>query len=258
MVIMEYNGKDLRFRKKENNKVYNRVIPLCDSRPFPEFRDSSTQIEGADGEWFDSQTIGPREFTITLVANGRLIYSSEDLQALARDIGKTFMVREPKRFTFSDERDPGRPDTQLYRLAVPTGVFDAEEFIRAGRWTCRFRQLDPFLYGYSRSEALKANTATEITVGGNAPAANLVAKTTPKNGVKRYELAVVGGQSIAFKANFDNSTELTVNFRNQTARIDKSITAEGLATGSRFFDFGGTLKLKANSLTTLTWTERWL
>lgn len=246
-VTMKYNGQNLRFG--------GRVIPLCDSRPFPEFKASTSTIDGADGEWLDAQTIGRREFTITLVTTDA-VKSSLDIQALARDIGRVLMVREPKDFTFSDELDPNDKKTQLVRKAVPTGTFDVEEFAKAGRWTCRFKMPDPFLHGKKHVEIVNDGTQRTYQVGGNAPA-KLKATAISKDGKPSYQLIAQNG-SIVYKANFTGEQTITLDFEKQTAKVTGNI-GDGLTTGSVFFPWEGTMTVKSiGANTTLTWWERWL
>lgn len=220
------------------------------SRPLPEFRDSSTTVEGADGDSFDALTIGPRECSFTVISAHRTM---RELQDDARELMAVLAVREPKPLTFSDERD--RDGVQLVRYAVPTGSFDAQEFVRAGQWTLRFRQHDPYLYGKPRSVVLAANEAQRVDVGGNAPAIPL-ATTAPR--ASSYLLRSGSGY-ISYFAPFDGNSTLTLDFAELTARLSPALEgAKGLQTGSRFFEFAGVTSLFATAQTTVSWTERWL
>jgi predicted phage tail component-like protein len=223
-------------------------------RPLPEFRIASTQVDGVDGEMMDGFTVGPRtcSFTVSATAAGRW-----SLQALARELADVLLVREPKALMFTDERDPSNSKDVLYRHAVPDGTFDFEEFVRAGRWTLRFRQPDPYLYGKSCSVHLFSNVAKEVVVGGNAPA-KLVAKMKPQNGKTSCTLKAGGLGFVKYRAAFDGQTELTLDFASQYARLSKSITAEGLVAGSRFFEFDGRPMMQADAPTDLSWRERWI
>lgn len=265
MLTMTYDGVDLRFMK--GNKA--RVLPMCDSRPFPEFRVASSSIDGADGESLDWMTVGPREFSITLVTAGTAAMSDPiERNALAREIGALLLTREAKRFTFSDEKSPKNKREQLSRLAVPTGAFDYEEFMHTGRLTCTFKQLDPYLIGKKRVDVIDEATGSKyvktIDVGGNAPA-NLVATTTPHDGATHYNIAAKGRSHVNYYAPFDGKHMLTINFKNQTVRVSKTqedaaaLGGLGLTSGSRFFEFSGrNLTIVATAPTTLSWYERWL
>ena len=239
-VTMTFNGYD--FSRD--------FIPLCDSRPLPEFRDTSTVVSGADGESFDGLTVGTREFTITLVAVNK---EPKALQTCARTLMDVLAVRSPKAFTFSDERDSD--GTQLVRYAVPTGAFDAQEFIKAGKWTCRFKQHDPYLYGKSRSVVLKPNQAQKISVGGNVPTWPTV---TSKPSGSYFTISDGSNRYVKFAAAFNGSTTLTLDFEKSRASLSASLTGSGLLVGSRFFEIDDTVELKATSTTTVSWHERWL
>lgn len=238
MTTMSFNG--YRFDRK--------FKAFCDSRPLPEFVDASVKIDGANGESFESLTLGVREFSITLVALNK---TAKSLQTLARELTGVLAVASPKPFMFGDEVDGD--GKQLVRYAVPTGVFDSEDFVRAGRWTGQFKQHDPYLYGKSRSVVLKANQPQKINVGGNAETwPYAVAK--PRG--SRYTLS--GNGSIVFDAPFSGNT-LSIDFENQVARLSPNVAnAAGLQTGSRFYPMRGTVTLTANAQTTLSWSERWL
>jgi predicted phage tail component-like protein len=110
-------------------------------RPLPDFRAVSTEINGRHGESFDDATIGTREVSFQLVFKQTSKYTIQDA---ARTLADMLATRTPQSLIFSDGKT--RENKQLVRYAVPIGAFDAEEFIRAGRWTCRFVQHDPFLY----------------------------------------------------------------------------------------------------------------
>ena len=222
------------------------------SRPLPEFRDVTTQIEGADGESFDGITVGVREVSFTLTAKAK---TPRAVQNLARKLMSWFAVSTPKPLTFSDELDG--EGIQLVRYAVPTGSFDAEEFIRAGRWTCRFKQPDPYLYGkVHESVILPAGASVKLATGGNATT-YAVAKAKMPNSANSYTISN-GKQSIEYAADFSGET-VTVDFEKQTVRVSPSISgAPGLQVGSRFFGMRGDEQLTASHRTTLAWVERWL
>lgn len=215
-------------------------------RPLPEFRDTSSTVEGMDGEFFDALTVGPRECSFSVVAAHK---SASELQTLARELMALMTVRKPSALTFSDEVD--KDGFQLTRYAVPTGSLDAEEFIKAGRWTFTFKQHDPYLYGKQRSVVLKANAAQKVEIGGNAecyPTATSYASGS------YYKLSS-GNYSVRFDGPL--SGLLTVDFAAQKVS-NASSSAAGLHTGSRFFAFSGTMVLTASHQTTLKWRERWL
>ena len=221
------------------------------SRPSPDFRPSSTTVDGRDGESFDGLTIGTRECSFVVTAIDK---TKNGLQRAARDLMSLLRVSEPEKLVFTDEN--GADGTQLYRLAVPTGVLDYDAFIRAGQWTLRFIQHDPFLYGKQRSVVLKANTATKIQAGGGVPM-DFVATAAPVG--TWYKLEVVNGDFVKYYAPFTGGETLTIRTKNQTAKLAPALsTAKGLDTGSRFFQLDGDMTLKATHTTEITWRERWL
>lgn len=240
MLEMKFNG--YRFNAK--------FKAFCDSRPLPDFVGTSTKVEGADGELFEHQAIGTREFEITIIA---LDKSAKALQTLARELTGVLAVRSPKPFAFSDEVD--KDGNQLVRYAIPDGVFDSEDFVRSGRWTGRFKQYDPYLYGKYRSVVLKANQAQTVNTGGNAQAWP-TAVSNPSGSM--YTLGIDGGRGIAIAAPFSGQ-QITINFERERITCYPAIAnASGIQTGSRFFPLNGSMKLKSNNKTTLSWTERWL
>ena len=211
-------------------------------RPLPEFRATSTRIDGADGEAFEAWAVNK---------------SQQGLQDAARVLTALFSVREPKALQFSDEKDPAA--NQLTRYAVPRGSFDSEAFIRAGMWECRFVSYDPFLYGIAKTESLVANTEKEIafgtTVDGRMKAPALVKATSTPTG--SYYTLACGDDYVKYEATF-NSNTLVLDFEAQTATLTPAVSgAGGLTFGSSFFPLSGTKTLLATANTTLQWTERW-
>lgn len=219
------------------------------SRPLPEFRDSTTTIEGADGEVFNGLTVGARECSFTLTAKAK---NSKSIQDLARMLMQMLTVSTPSRLLFSDELDKeGYP---LVRYAIPTGSFNAEEFIKAGRWTCHFKQPDPFLYGKYRQVTIQANKSVKVATGGNAIAYPVA---TAKPSGSSYTFAG-GGKYITYAAAFSGNS-VTVNCENQTVSVSPTPSnMSGLQVGSRFFGMKGTITLSASHTTTVSWFERWL
>ena len=224
---------------------------LCVSRPLPEFRPTATQVDGADGSVFDEMTLGTRGFTIRLVS--RAGQTRKERHEAVTKLARALLVREPTRFIFTDENDPS--GNQLYRMAVPTGAVDVEEFVRNGTWTVEFVQHNPYLYGKENTLVLKANQSAKVKVGGNANAYPLL---TAKPTGDTYWLKDNNGNWLKFGGPFKNST-LHGNFAKLTLKLDPSVSgAKGLLAGSVFFDFEGTMHVKASHKTTLTWRERWI
>jgi predicted phage tail component-like protein len=212
------------------------------SRPLPNFKSTATAIAGRDGEVFDSLSIGTRECSFSVTA---LDKSPEGLQNAARQLSKALFTREPAKLVFSDELD-GK--TQLYRLAVPNGAFNADEFIRDGKWDCRFLQHDPFLHG--KNIAVQFSGTATISVGGN---------------VETYPVATAnasGTYQISYKGQhvrFDGAGgRIIVDFRKQKVSSGGA-TGDGLQVGSRFFALQpGQAKISATHSTQLEYTELWL
>lgn len=228
-------------------------ICLVESRPLPEFKPTSTQVDGADGESFDTLTLGTRTFAITVVFKPE--HDRKKRHKLARKLAGELLTREPKRFIFTDENaDDG---TQLYRMAVPNGVVDVERFVNAERWTIEFVQYDPYLYKSSTRSVKLTRDWQTVDVGGNAPTFP-IAKCAKPSG-KRYALVASDVGAIEYEAPFSGSNLLTIDFANQTAKTENSIDgARGITLKSRFFEFSGTLIMCASDVTTLTWRERYI
>ncbi len=218
------------------------------SRPMPEFIADTSTVPGLDGEEFGSLTIGTRECEIQVIALDRA--SSEEIQQAARTLMAALAVREPSKLVLGDEKD--RDGNQLHRLAVPIGSFDMEEFVRAGRWTLRFKQFDPYLHGKSRS--MQFSGSTVIETGGNAESWPVI-ESTPTG--SSYTISG-NGKHVTYAAPFNGSTRITMFTKAQTCRLSSDIGGEGIQVGSRFFPLQGTMTLSASSPTTISWDERWL
>lgn len=248
-LVVKYNGV----------KLNDYFIISNPSRPLPEFRDESTEVEGADGESFDGLTIGVREFSFELIAKRK---TAKNVQRAARKLMSVFMVRKPKAFTFSDEKDG--ENIQLVRYAIPSGSFDVEEFIRAGRWTCRFKQPDPYLYG-KRSEATlypsNLRDRNKVKVGGNVPTwPEVIVDALSGN---RYRISNSqfdsDGKHVKFDATFTASSRLVLDFEKHKATLTPSQSTGGLVLGSRFFQLEpGSTMLYVTHKTKVSWRDRWL
>lgn len=189
-------------------------------------------------------------------------------------------VRSPKPLQFSDEEDPY--GNQLTRWAVPTGAFDAEEFKRAGRWTCRFVQPDPYLYGRDRALFLPRGETWRVPMGGNAPVYPYFT-ATPRGDYPLWSVGVfqpyknsVGGYDWRGKVTFDSryldgsgqafsgTNGLRCDMDAQTVSFDRMAydsgkPVRGLLTDSRFFSLEGTERIQSMFTDSMmTWTERWL
>ncbi len=235
---------------------------LVTSRPLPDFKASTTSIDGVHGEQFDSLALGTRECEVQLIAPDK---GRDRLQFEARRLGKVLMVDEPKWLVFGDERD--KEGNQLHRKAVPTGVPSWEEFMEAGRLTVRFLQPDPFLYGKDRTAIINPNEKVKVRVGGNAPAWPVF--RTEMTAPATYVLQNMG-EGMHLKYRPVRECLVRVNMRSHKVFEDEleawsvhagttpNYTGEGLALGSRFWSVEGRVNLKANCVTKMTWTERWL
>ena len=228
-------------------------ICIIKSRPLPEFKPTSTQVDGADGESFDALTLGTRTFAIEVVFKPE--QTRKKRYELARKLAGELLTREPKRFIFSDENaDDG---TQLYRMATPSGIVDIETFVNAERWTITFDQKDPYLYKVITRSVKLTRDWKVVNVYGNAPTFP-IAKCAKPSG-KRYALVASDVGVIEYDAPFSGSNLLTIDFANQTVKTENAIQgADGITLNSRFFEFSGTLLMCASDLTTLTWRERYI
>lgn len=238
-------------------------------RPLPDFRAESTRVAGRHGESFDDATVGTREVSFMLVYAGGRKATAQDIQDAARTLADVLLTRVERKLVFSDEKT--RKGKQLVRYAVPIGSFDVEEFIRAGRWTCRFVQYDPFLYNdETKPLKLAAKTKKDVVIGGNAPT-YLTVTVKPPSGAKEFWIKnASANRGVYFKADFDGKATLTLDFETGKATLSNAggvTKIGGLATGSRFFAVGGSetmakaataVKLEASHACTLKWRERWL
>ena len=217
-------------------------------RPLPEFRVASSTVDGADGDVFEGQTVGPRRVLFDILATGG---TDAELQDAARTLLGALLVRRPVPLTFSDEVED---KYQLVRYAVPTGAFDAKEFRRMGRWSCELVQPDPYLYGKPRSVVIEAGKTVAVDAGGNAPAWPVASAAVTGD---HYLVRIPGGQGVRFAAAFTGE-KVTVDMGRMTVRTSSPVEGDGLQIGSRFFALSGTTKVTASHRTTIEWRERWI
>lgn len=225
---------------------------IVTKRPLPEFRASSSNVYGVDGEVFEGVNYGTREITIAVYT---LDKKRRGIQRAARDLMSILATHEEKKLFIGDEID--KDGNELYRLAVPSGTFDFEQFIHAGKWEITFKQFDPYLYGKDRVERLRANQMLAINSGGgeNVEAWPVITATPTSN---TFTLQKLGGEHITFKGAIAGK-KLTVNMRRQIVKVEPDITTgEGLQLGSRFFSIEGAVGITANCPAEIAWTERWL
>ena len=228
------------------------------ARPLPDFRHAASEIDARDGLEFESLTVGMRECSFSLAANGK---TQEALQRLWRELADKLLVRKPVALKFSDEKD--KYGTQLVRYAVPSGTPDIQEWVRTGVMKLTFEQPDPYLYGREHSVRLAANTLKKINAGGNASAPFEAVMSIPQgSGSARIRDNGSDGKSEVRMVGvlLDSGANRTVTFDSKKLSVSVSPSScnLGLETGSRFFDLDGIRYLKASAPTTLTWRERWL
>ena len=241
MTAVTFNGTDLT----------NRFIVGDQKRPLPEFRVSTMQVDGADGEVYGGSTIGPRFLSFRVTSIGR---TPRQLQDDAKFLMALLAVRQPTALTISDERTEG--NVQLVRYAVPTGSFDADEYVRAGSWSLQFVQPDPYLYGTEHTQSVASGSTVSISVDGNAPAEWTVT-ATPSSGATSYTFEY-GTKKVVFDGTFDGTKAISVNSR--TGTVSTGAVGNGLTNATTIEPVGpGTVELKSSSGTaTFRWRERWL
>ena len=241
MTAVTFNGTDLT----------NRFIVGDQKRPLPEFRVSTMQVEGADGEVYGGSTIGPRFLSFRVTSVGR---TPRQVQDDAKFLMALLAVRQPTELSISDERSPG--DTQLVRYVVPSGSFDMDEYVRAGSWVLQFIQPDPYLYGHTYTQSVASGSTVEIFVDGNAPAEWTVS-AVPNSGATLYTFEY-GTKKVVFDGVFDGAKAISVDSRTGTVRT--GAVGNGLTNATTIEPVGpGTVELKSSSGTaTFQWRERWL
>ena len=226
-----------------NGRVLSDLFVIANiNRPLPEFKSSSTEIAGRDGEEFDTLTVGKRECTFTVYAKNK---TRNQIQQAARELSRILLVRKPTALTFSDEVD-GK--TQLVRYAVPDGAFSADEFIRAGKWNCRFLQHDPFLHG--KNISVQISGTSTLSIGGNVE----IYPVATANATGTYQISY-GGQYVRFNG---AGGRIIVDFKRQKVSSGGA-TGNGLQIGSRFFALQpGQSQITVSHPTQLDYTELWL
>jgi len=218
-------------------------------RPMPEFKVSTTEIDGMDGMEFNGITVGMREFSFDLAVRNR---TRQGVQDAARKLMELFSVAEPVTVVFGDEVDPN--GNRLRRYALPTGRFDDDTFLSCGKWSCSFVQVDPYLYGKDRSVVLKPNVATKFSVGGNAEVYPMAYATVSGNS---YKISKSSNDFLRYDGQFNGSSmNLILDF--ETQAVTRAPSGKGLTVDSKFFPIKGTETITATATTTLYWTERWL
>lgn len=242
-------------RVKYNGTVLNDIFKIADiRRSSPEFSIESMQVDGADGEVFEALTVAPHEVVMTAMAVGN---TSAALQRKIRKLMDVLNVKRPRKLVIADEKDDD--GNQLYRLAVPSGTFDIEQVMRAGRLELTFRQLDPYLYGKERSVVLTAGVTKKIRTGGNAPTWPVaVAKFGSAAQMYQIRDMAANGDYVTFRGSFTSSTTLTLDAKRQKVTQSGGSYGTGIVPGSRFFALDGEMSIAATAKTTLSWTERWL
>ncbi len=224
---------------------------IVTKRPLPEFRASSSKVYGVDGEVFEGVNYGTREITIAVYA---LDKKRRGIQRAARDLMGILATHEEKKLFIGDERD--KDGNELYRLAVPSGTFDFEQFIHAGKWEITFKQFDPFLYGMGQVKKLSHNMWRSFETGGNVEAWPII-KAKPVSNT--FTIEKFGGEHITFKGDITGK-KLIINTQRQIVKVEPDITTgEGLQLGSRFFSIEGGVTMRTNAMEAyVSWDERWL
>jgi predicted phage tail component-like protein len=230
------------------------------SRPLPEVKRQTIEVDGVDGEELVGVTLAPRTVSFDMMAK---CISETKLQDMARKLMELAFSRKAVAMTISDEKDPS--GSQLVRYVVPDGSFDVEEVRKAGRWRASFFQPDPFLYGKKRTAVIPGVYQNIIVdAGGNQPTPfTAVAYPTGSIYVVRARPAADTDNSraeeVCYEADFNGRDKLTVNTKTlKVSKQNSKSTDSGLRVESRFFMLDGKMNVTASCKTTLSWTERWL
>jgi predicted phage tail component-like protein len=229
----------------------NRFIVGDQKRPLPEFRVSSMQVDGADGEVYGGSTIGPRFLSFRVTSIDR---EPRQVQDDAKFLMQTLAVRQPTELAISDERSAG--NTQLVRYVVPTGSFDMDEYVRAGSWVLQFVQPDPYLYGHVRTQEVASDATVETFIDGNAPSEwTLHAVPNSTTGAYTFEY---GENAVVFDGAFDGAMALVVDSR--TGAVNTGAAGNGLTNATTIEPIQhGTVTLKSiGGPATFQWRPRWL
>ena len=243
------------------------------SRPLAEYASESHGVDGADGERFGSLNLGTRRFSFDIMVGDM---TPAQVQEAARELAAALLVREPGKFTFSDERADNR---QLFRYAVPDGPVDVDEFMHAGKWTLDFVQHDPFLYkaGEPSEVHLRAGEKTKVVFGGTAPCFPMVEATCRNSTYYKVTAHDRDGDEVGhvtYKADFATfdpadgpvitlegespKHTLYLDFDRQSARmVPPQHGARGLQPGSEFFACHGKLFVTSSHNAVMRWRERY-
>lgn len=134
------------------------VVDYIERPLMPEATVTTTQVSGRDGAAFGSVTYGQASVKVGVHFEAS---SPEKLTAMRAQLASWLHVDSPKRLTLSDE--PG-----TYRLAVPTGSTEVEEWACGLSVVLGFVCPDPLRYEEERS-AMTDGGFARLSIGGTVP-----------------------------------------------------------------------------------------
>lgn len=134
------------------------VLDYIERPLMPEATVTTTEVSGRDGAAFGSLSYGPASVRLALHFEAA---SPRELSAMRARLAAWLHVDSPRVLTLSDE-----PDT--YRLAVPTGTTEVEEWACGLSVNVDFTCPDPRRYMQERSQPLSDGSSV-VYVEGTAP-----------------------------------------------------------------------------------------
>ena len=217
----------------------------------PSFQPDVVQRVGAHGSIMRSTRMEGPSIVVPLVVKPRRGHEPrEAISALLSWLD----VDGPKALTLSD-------DDGLVRMVVPDGTPDVGDHRFGDRLTIEFTQLDPWLYGESKSATVPSGGSVAISVGGDFATPPTVSASA----------AIRNSSSLLWGVRLDNADYLRVKLPTSSA------TAVSMNCGARTCTVGGdhvapTLQSDWLSLSpgqhvirndvgsgaaTVAWVERW-
>jgi len=189
-----------------------------------EFRTATSQHEGVDGSWIDSDFMQTR----TIVIDGVIYASPTNAEPICDSLKGNFEPGGDKAFYF---KHPGA--NQRFCYGKSQGVrYDIASLRRTGQTAMQATIVcgDPYIYDVTFTSTRTANTSGNLNPGGNHNAWPIVTVTGPCSSgytVRNNTL----GRILTLNQSLSAGQTLVINMRKRTVMLNGTANRRGIAAG---------------------------